>query len=118
MEKYINLILPAIFTAIGSAIGASVYKMASNVFKKKDEEQKARDEKLFSKIDNIQSEIQMLLRYNLQQSAIIGTILDALKTNHINGNIERAESQLENAQSELNNSLIKHATKGNSNDRK
>ena len=78
------------------------------VFKKKEKELKCRDDRLFQKMDTIQSELQVLMRYNLQQSSVIGTILDAMKTNHINGNIERAEQQLDNAQLELNNALINH----------
>ena len=102
MEYVKNLIVPAIFTALGSAIGAGIYAMVVNFFKKKEKELKCRDDRLFQKMDTIQSELQVLMRYNLQQSSVIGTILDAMKTNHINGNIERAEQQLDSAQLELN----------------
>lgn len=108
MEYIKNLIVPAIFTALGSAIGAGIYAMVVNFFKKKEKELKCRDDRLFQKMDTIQSELQVLMRYNLQQSSVIGTILDAMKTNHINGNIERAEQQLDSAQLELNNALISH----------
>ena len=119
MEYIKNLIVPAIFTALGSAIGAGIYAMVVNCFKKKEKELKCRDARLFQKMDTIQSELQVLMRYNLQQSSVIGTILDAMKTNHINGNIERAEQQLDSAQLELNNALINHIdTRGIDNGRK
>lgn len=108
MEKYVNLLVPAIFTALGSSIGAGIYGMFIKLSKKKEQEQKERDNRLFAKMDLIQNEIQILMRYNLQQSSVIGTMLDAMKTNHINGNIERAEQQLDNAQLELNTALVNH----------
>lgn len=105
MDNMLNIFLVAIITALGSAIGAGLFSMFSKFSKK-------RDEKLLNEIALLRSEVQLLMRYNLQQSAVIETILDAMKTNHINGNIERAVDKMTNAQNELNNGLIQHATTG------
>ena len=46
MEYVKNLIVPAIFTALGSAIGAGIYAMVVNFFKKQEKEQKPLDYKI------------------------------------------------------------------------
>lgn len=104
--NYIEIVAAAALTAFGSAVGAGVYSYFSKKQKKKEKEVRARDDKILSKIDLVNGELQILLRYNLQQSAIIATILDAMKTSHVNGNIERAETQLDNAQIELSTAIF------------
>lgn len=105
MDNMLNIFLVAIITALGSAIGAGLFSMFSKFSKK-------RDEKLLNEIALLRSEVQILMRYNLQQSAVIETILDAMKSNHVNGNIDRASEKLTNAQNELNEELIKHTVAG------
>ena len=72
MDNMLNIFLVAIITALGSAIGAGLFSMFSKFSKK-------RDEKLLNEIALLRSEVQLLMRYNLQQSAVIETILETIQ---------------------------------------
>lgn len=102
MEK-IEILTTAIITAFGTGLGAFMFSLFQKFGKK-------RDEKVLTRLDNINDCLNLMLRYSLHQGNVLTTILDAMKSNHINGNIERAENVLTMANNELQEGLQKALT--------
>ena len=99
MDK-LQILLTAFITAIGTASGAFIFSLFQKLHKK-------RDEKILERLDVMTECQNLLMRYSLHQSNVLSTMLDAIKTNHVNGNVERAEKTLEMANTELNSGLQK-----------
>lgn len=99
----LNILTTAIITAIGTSCGAFIFSLFQKLSKK-------RDDKLIARLDTMAECQNLLMRYSLHQSNVLTTMLDAIKTNHVNGNIERAERTLEMANTELNSGLQKAIT--------
>lgn len=99
MDK-MNILLTACITAFGTASGAFIFSLFQKLTKR-------RDEKIISRLDAMTECQNLLMRYSLHQSNVLSTMLDAIKTNHVNGNMERAEKTLEMANTELQSGLQK-----------